>query len=300
MTNGMLEFYRTHSFITNPMEEACQLENLPEDLSSLCRISRQAIIHFQAPELRDLPDLAERFEERHTRDVKTMLQKLRSKSGTVLSQPRPPHQRLIGNCRDHATLLCSLLRQQEIPARVRFGFASYIRHPEFLYPDHVLCEYWDAEVGRWKLVDAEQDDTLIESNGLDFDPLNVPRDRFIVAGQAWQMCRDGQTSQDEFGFEGEMKGVWIIQSYLVHDLAALNKVEFLIQDCWGLADIGPDNVNSKEENNLIDRVAELTAKSDDFSALSQIYSHPRLEVPAEVNCYTDFNQARKVLLPHQA
>jgi Transglutaminase-like superfamily len=296
MQTEMFDYYRTHSFITDPLEEAYQLNGLANDLPTLCRIVREAIIHFQAPEIQNLPNLAERLEEMFTRDVKSILKRVQMLSPAELSQPRPPEKRLVGNCRDHAVLLCAILRQQGVPARIRFGFARYINHPVFRFPDHVVCEYWNSEQERWLLVDPEQDETLIEYNNLKFNPHDVPRDEFIIAGQAWQWSRNGIVSPNEFGFVEEVQGMWIIQSYLVHDLAALNKVELLIHDCWGLADVGPDSVNSDEENSLLDQIAALTIANEDFAKVRALYQHSWLQVPAEINCYVGFNQAKKVRL----
>ena len=57
-----------------------------------------------------------------------------------LTVAREPAQRLVGNCRDHAVLFTSLLRQQGVPARVRVGFATYLT-------DRIHCDHWIVETG---------------------------------------------------------------------------------------------------------------------------------------------------------
>jgi hypothetical protein len=42
---------------------------------------------------------------------------------------------------------------------------------------------------RWILVDAQLDAVQRETFKPGFDPLDVPRDGFIVAGDAWRQCR---------------------------------------------------------------------------------------------------------------
>jgi hypothetical protein len=68
----------------------------------------------------------------------------------------------------------------------------------------------------------------------DFDPLDVPRDRFIVAGDAWQHCRAGRADPAHFGiFRGNLRGLWFIAGEMVRDLSALNAIELLPWDVWG-------------------------------------------------------------------
>lgn len=82
-----------------------------------------------------------------------------------------------------------MLRHKGIPARIRIGFAAYIRISDApCNVDHAVTEYHDGT--RWRLVDAEQNSYLIEHNRIDFDVQDIPRSQFIVGGQAWQLCRE--------------------------------------------------------------------------------------------------------------
>jgi hypothetical protein len=69
----------------------------------------------------------------------------------------------------------------------------------------------------------------------------VPRDRFLVAGRAWQSCRAGDADSETFmvdpSLDLDTTRSWpYLQHNLIHDLAALNKTEMLLWDAWGLAD----------------------------------------------------------------
>ena len=75
-------------------------------------------------------------------------------------------------------------RRRGVAARARGGFGTYFEPGKHI--DHWVCEYWDASHERWVLVDAQLDDVQQAVLKLDFDPLDVPRERFWVAGQAWQ------------------------------------------------------------------------------------------------------------------
>jgi hypothetical protein len=102
------------------------------------------------------------------------------------------------------------------------------------YVDHWLGEYWKADEQRWVLFDSELGQDEREYCQVTIDTYDVPRDQFLVAGKAWQLCRAGQADPHCFGFEDEL-GEWFIQDSLVQDLAALNKMELLCWDGWGMA-----------------------------------------------------------------
>ncbi|MEV5986507.1 transglutaminase-like domain-containing protein [Streptomyces sp. NPDC052051] len=77
----------------------------------------------------------------------------------------------VGVCRDFALLHCSFLRHVGVPARLRSGFADYVGSDGF-HGDHVVTEYWDAERG-WLLADPQMADPMVvDTFGIDFDPMN--------------------------------------------------------------------------------------------------------------------------------
>lgn len=117
---------------------------------------------------------------------------------------------------------------------------------------------------------------------LDMDLFDVPRDQFVIAGDAWQRCRDGRADPQAFGIF-DMRGTWFIAGNVIRDFAALNDMELLPWDSWG-AMVGPDKAISEETNALLDRVAALTLDPDQhFAELRALYDgDPRLHVPAQV------------------
>jgi hypothetical protein len=70
-----------------------------------------------------------------------------------------------------------------------------------------------------------------------------------------------------------------VRGHVIQDLAALNKVELLLGDVWGLmlADAGTDLA-------LLDEVAERTQAQDGFADLRRLYDTPCLAVPGRVRC----------------
>lgn len=85
-----------------------------------------------------------------------------------------------------------------------------------------------------------------------------------------------------------MHGMDFVKGDFIRDVAALNKVELLPWDCWGLIfnnyiSLPPDDLS------LLDRLADLTEEDvPDFDAVRQLYeSDPRLRVGDSVQSYVN-------------
>ncbi len=272
-----LSYYAAHSPITDPKAYAHLFKNLPSQVQDLCRVVQGVLFHYGEGGMYGVEVHPERTARDEARDVPTMLAKLLAYDDRPLTEARPPEARLVGCCRDFAMLLCSLLRHQGVPTRVRYGFSLYFTPT--LGCDHVITEYWDRKVGRWVLVDPQQDTLHREMNKLLFDPHDIPRDWFLSAGRAWQLARGGLINAQRFGYDRDLTGIWVMQQYLVHDVTALNKLEMLIGDLWGLAYVEPGASPTDNEATVLDEAARLT-QVDDLSALRHLYeTHPGLRVP---------------------
>jgi hypothetical protein len=254
------------------------LDGLPTDMAALVATVQGWLVHVFWAERYGLMLTDARKSEVQFRQVQRQLARLRDLSAAPLTAARPLEQRLVGNCRDFSTILTAILRRQGVPARARCGFGAYFRPNHF--EDHWVCEYWHVEQARWILVDAQLDALQRKTLGIAFDPLDVPRDRFITGGHAWQMCRAGRADPDLFGIFA-MHGLWFVLGDLIRDFLALNKVELLPWDGWGMM-IGPGAVLSEEDLRTLDRVAGVAeAGNDAFDALRALFEHdPRLRTPA--------------------
>jgi hypothetical protein len=190
---------------------------------------------------------------------------------------------MAGVCRHFSVMLCAILRAQGVAARARCGFGAYFTPDKF--EDHWVCEYWNAGQARWILVDAQLDAVQRKLFRPDFDPFDVPRNRFIVAGDAWRMCRAGRAEPDRFGLShvSGLSGMWFIAGNVLRDLASLNRMELLPWDVWGLMQMNDAGLLDGEKGALLDRVAALTLVGD--AALPEVranYEDDRLRVPAMV------------------
>ena len=269
--------------MTAPGAYAPMLDALPDDMVGLTGIVQGLAIHeYVASSFYGVTIPEERKSESHIRPVDRMIERLLAIDPPPLSVRRPPQKRLVGVCHHFALFLVAMLRAHGVPARARCGFGSYF-NPGF-YEDHWLCEYWNAPEGRWVLVDPQFDEIWRKQLKIEHDVLDVPRDRFLIAADAWTECRNGRSDPAKFGiFKGDLRGLWFIANDLVHDLAALNKMEMLPWDVWG----GMPKPNEKlgnEQLSFFDGIAELTRAPDSwFSELRESYQNDeRLRVPNTV------------------
>ena len=101
------------------------------------------------------------------------------------------------------------------------------------------------------------------------------------------MCRSGQADAARFGIF-DLNGIDFVKGDFIRDVAALNKVELLPWDCWGLilteyATLPPDDLS------MLDQLADLTYRDvPDFAAVRQLYeSDPRLRVGDSIKSYVN-------------
>lgn len=282
-------FYVEHSRVTDPGAMGGSIDDLPRDIARVQRIVRDLVLHYRAddPGVHGVP--AERMAEVDTRYAEGMLRRLFELDQRPLTEERHPANRILGCCRDFTVLCLTMVRQHSIPARARVGFATYF--VSGLRLDHEVAEVWDAHEARWRLVDAELGDEHVDPNdGVHVDPLDVPRDRFLVAGDAWLRCREGAVDPETFLVDPDLhetdtRGWPYLRHNLIHDLAALNKLEMLLWDEWGLIQ---QERASDADLELLDRIAHTTRSMD--SQLDEVQrwyeADARLRVPRTVMSYS--------------
>jgi hypothetical protein len=124
MKTDFLTFYSSHGVMTDPGPFASLLDVLPHDIPSLCAIVQGLLVHPLTTGLYSVELTSVQRKEVNIRPVREMLRLMQSLDDRPLTEARPTDERVVGNCRDHAVLFCSFLRQQGVPARVRVGFAT--------------------------------------------------------------------------------------------------------------------------------------------------------------------------------
>jgi transglutaminase superfamily protein len=275
-TNSPLTYFATPGPLTDLSAHASLVRELPDALPDLCRVVQGLVVHPFLAHLYGLTPGAIRLDELETRTAVAMVDRVLALDARPLSEPRAPERRFVGNCRHFTVLLCAFLRAQGVPARARCGFGAYFDRPRFT--DHWVCEVWDEGCRSWHMVDAQIDTPQREALRIAFDPLDVPRTEFVVAGDAWQRCRSGSADPQLFGIL-DLRGLWFVRGNVVRDLAAHAKRELLPWDGWGL--MATQKESDAAELALLDRVAELTQAGDErhAEALHLQGSEPGLRVP---------------------
>jgi len=260
--------------MTAPGPYASLLDALPTELPALVKSVQGLMLHAFWANSYGVSLTDERRAEVNLRRVDKQLARILELDDCPLTEARPHEQKLVGNCRDFSVLLAAVLRHQGAPARARCGFGTYFTPGR--YEDHWVCEVWNVAQSRWVLVDAQLDQQMIDVLKPDFDPLDTPRDRFIVGGKAWQLCRSGAADPDDFGIF-DMYGIEFVRGDLLRDFLAFNKVEILPWDGgWGyMVALEPEQVTPVYA--LMDRVTELiraadaSASDEDWAAIRTLY-----------------------------
>lgn len=278
-TADALTYYTEPRPFTDPGAHRDSLHTLPSDIPALLEALHGLLIHEHltwAYGVEHRPEHNRAANLRHAEDLLALL----LADGRPLTEPREPGERLGGTCRDFTVLAVAALRAYGLPARARCGFGTYFAVPT--NEDHWGAGHWNAEHGRWVLVDAQVDNRQRELFGTDIDVTNVPRNQFIVAGEAWRRCRAGEDDANRYGLTITQEfGAWWIAANLIRDVAALSNIEMLPWDIWG-AIPEPEHTIGPDLSELLDRLATLTADPATAADTRPLYRDDRLRVPDTV------------------
>jgi hypothetical protein len=256
---------------------------LPEDVAGLVGLCQGLLVHEHLAAAYGIdPETLDRSTV-HLRPVDEILRAILASSPEHLDRARVPSRRVAGNCRQFTVLLISLLRATGTAARARCGFSDYFGTGRF--EDHWVAEVRDERSDRWVLVDAQVDEVQRDVLGVGIDPLDVPRDRFLVAGDAWRRCRSGEDDPDRFGLTVlQESGAWWIAGNLMRDAVALEGTEVLPWDSWA-AMPGPDDHIDDALSDLLDDLADVTSVPDTVEHRTRralLLTDPRLALGADV------------------
>ena len=251
--------------------------DLPDDLPSLVKIVQGLLIHIFWSDRYGRHLTPAQKDEVNMRSFVEKIPVLLKKDPSPITQPRPLENRLVGNCRDFSDFLAALLKIKGIPARARCGFGRYFEKDKYI--DHWVTEYWHEKENRWVMVDAQLDEFQQNELKTRFDPLDVPSYEFLTGGKAWLLCRAGQADPQKFGIL-DMWGLWFIRGDLVRDFLALNRLEILPWDGFGLINKHESQL-TQTDFALLDHIAGLTLNPDEsFTEIQQLYAGTKdLQIP---------------------
>lgn len=230
------------------------IKRLPDDVGHLASVVQGLLVHSEWLAAYGLDARSYTAISRATLPVSERLAALLNADTRAPGEALAPAQRAIGTCRDFALMLCSFLRTQGRPARVRCGFASYLSpnvmpgegptptsflpssaaHPtggSERWEDHWICEYWDNPNKHWLRADAQLDEVTRSACKVTFNTSDLPSGTFLTAGEAWRRCGAGQGSPDHFG-NGTTNGLWFMAVDVIRDWHVVNNRETSPWDRW--------------------------------------------------------------------
>jgi Transglutaminase-like superfamily len=220
------------SALTDPGPWASSLDQLSRDLTDLREVPQRLTLHFRQAEAVGV-DAAGRRREARMRQVSRMLERIIELDPRPLAETRSPATRLIGHCRTSAVLLTALLRQKGLAARPRAGFSAYWK--QSMRTGHWVTEYWSLERDCWLIADSDLNEDSVRFGDLDFDLCEIPRDKFVLAGDAWLALRSGEVEPLLYGEDSYCFGLEYARAQLLRDVACLTGSEVGPWDRWGVA-----------------------------------------------------------------
>lgn len=257
----MNSIYRQQSPITDPKQYAPRFAELPQDMASLHQAVNNIYIHIW--KMHSEPVSSERKGDYAVRLVADILARVAAYEDAPYSQARPKEKQFIGDCRHAAVLLCSMLRQQGIPARIRHGFCQYISDDGRKFQHHVITEYWNGSA--WVLEDP------------DIMRHDIPYSDFCFGSAAWQGYRQGKLDPNNLYLTNDLRGWWTIPLIMQRDLASLACFEAGSSDSWGLS--LPNHRISAAEKLMLDDIAQKLISADYRyeAAMAVLQDYPTLK-----------------------
>jgi hypothetical protein len=279
--------------MSDPGRHAPLFDGLPRDVGALAKTVQGLLIHQHIAPAYGVTLGGDRQAQSHVRAVREILDDIVTRDGRPLSAARAAGARQVGVCRHFTLLHVAMLRTHGIAARARCGFAAYFERGRYI--DHWVTEYWNEASNGWVLFDAQIDERQRELFGIGFNASDVPRDQFLVAGDAWSLCRSGSIDPNTCGIL-DMHGLWFVAGNLVRDVAALNNREMLPWDVWGAMPKQAGDQGSDLDLAFFDRLANISREPDaHLDELGTLYRDERVKVPGAVfnavlNCVQELRE----------
>ena len=207
-----------HDEMTAFGTHSSKIDTLSEDISILMEVVRGIFVHCDYLKIYKLSESVLETCSRETLSCEKRLDRIYLTCNNPIDIVRPPKYREVVTCRDYALMICGMLRQKSVPARVRCGFARYFSPEKF--EDHWVCECWLAHEKRWARIDAQLDEQQRDHLNIDFDTRDLPDGLFVTANEAWGLIRKGKFEPHIFG-HGDTVGEWFAWINLARDYLSL-------------------------------------------------------------------------------
>ena len=284
MEKRLLDFYKQTSLYTDLGLYKDFCKNLTDNINELCVLQRMQIIHpvaFDNTDIRKqekcfwgdmtkVPVTRLDYEDDLFPTAISMISELLRKDSNY-SKDRNAEDKIHVTCRGEAILLAATLKAKGYSARVRSGFAPYIKYDGVAY-DHWITEYFDDKKNRWVLVDA---DGHCSDHDMEFDLNDIPRDKFIFGAEAYLGIRNNKYQTNEIyyasdpatlGLKASLRGLFYDFHSLMNDEIIFLHLPKYIQD--------KNFQLTENEYKELDKLAILMLDPDkNFDELIQIWNN---------------------------
>lgn len=282
MNSKILDFYKQTSLYTDLGLYKDFMKNQIDDINELCLLQRKQIIHpaaFKDKEIRKkndgfwgdmskVPMTRLDYEDDLFPTAISMISELLRRDESYHKERRN-EDKIHVTCRGQAILLVATLKAKGYSARVRSGFARYLKEDNINY-DHWIAEYFDKDKSKWILVDPDMHGIEKE-----FDLNDIPRDRFIFGAEAYLGMRNGKYKTEEIyyasdpatlGLKASLRGLFYDFHSLMNDEIIFLHLPKYMQD---------KNLElSEEEYKELDELATLMLNPDsNFDKLLKIWNN---------------------------
>jgi hypothetical protein len=249
-------------------------KDFPNEIDKIVEIIQGLLIHRFHLKNYDVKIPEKRFEEVNIKTVSEMIDCILKLNKKSLIAPRKSNKKMVGICKHFAMFLCAVLRDKNIPARTRCGFATYFQ--KGFFDDHWICEYWNDKEKRWICVDCQVDDRQKKELHLEktfINLLDLKQGEFINSGNLWILERKNIISPNICGFAPfSEKGSFYVRGNLLRDFFSLNKIQYLYDE--------EDFLMKKsyhpcmEDFKFLNKIAKLTSNADkNFKKIRELYKN---------------------------
>lgn len=278
MREEIIEFYKKISMYTNYSFYKNYFIGLPNDLKELTKLVNDNYIHRitllksykrEGKISKEYPWYRYRCEDDIFLTVPAIMGELFRLDARGLTHNRQIKDKLVITCRYASILLASILKAKGFSVRVRSGFAPYIN--EERYPDHWICEVWCADEKRWILVDADE----IEIEGC--SNIDIHREKFYFAAEAWLDVRHGKISVDKFLHGSHIHGLSMLARTLFFDFHSLmhDEVSYLFFPTYIDTEDEFDHLSIEELKQLDDLAILLLDVDKNFDELRYLFENDK-------------------------
>ena len=290
MKQEIIDFYKKTSAYTELGLYKEIAKSFPDDIRHLCLLQRhqtihphdlsnEEIIHNDNSVYGDMTKIDKTrliYENDIFPTAQSLLAELLRRNANY-SMNRDINDKIHICCREQAILLTSVLKAKNIAARVRSGFAKYVHSNVFQAADHWVTEYYNEELKRWVLVDADMyfDKAILEEYHIDFDLIDIPYDKFIFGADAYLGLRNGKYKTKEFcyfsnpltfGLKAAIRGLFYdFHSLMNNEIIFLYTPKYLVDKNFEL---------TEEEYKELDDLASLMLNPDvNFEKIKYIWEN---------------------------